>query len=203
KLQTNPIHQTRKDESAGSSAFARLRRDRPIQLHPIIAAVASAVPSGFALEMTALGQRTLQWRILKRGKWNKDLPAFLLSLEIRIPRYAAVKWTTFFLPRVMMFVGGTKVTSTYFLAQATKSRLQLRSSLCLMFSRWLSMVLTLRFSDCAIWVFPRPEPNKKKMCVSRSDNFSMPIVGRVERCCCSDRVSSDFLKARIATSWLT
>ena len=55
----------------------------------------------------------------------------------------------------------------------------------------------------AIWVLPRPEPNKKKMCVSRSDNFSMPIVGRAERCCCSDRVSSDFLNARIATSWLT
>jgi len=39
----------------------------------------------------------------------------------------------------MMFVGRTKVTSTYFLAQATRSRLQLGSSLCLMFSRWLSI----------------------------------------------------------------
>src|SRR5947199_6685770 len=94
-----------------------------------------------------------------------------------------------------MLVGGTKVTSTYFLAQASRSRLQLRLSLCLMFSRWLSIVLTLKLSECAIWLFPSPEPNKKKMCISRSDNFSIPIVGRAERCCCSDRVSSDFLNA--------
>src|SRR5436305_12884770 len=63
--------------------------------------------------------------------------------------------------------------------------------------------LTLKLSECAIWLFPRPEPNKKKMCISRSDSFSTPTVGRAERCCCSDRVSSDFLNARIATSWLT
>ena len=74
------------------------------------------------------------------------VPAFLGQLC----RYAAGKRTSFFLPRPRMFVGGTNVTSTYFLAQATRSRLQLRSSLCLMFSRWLSMVLTLRFSECAI-----------------------------------------------------
>src|SRR4029077_7246388 len=137
-----------------------------------------------------------------RGKRAFCVPAFLIKYS-KIPRYAAGKRTTFLLLRLVMFVGGTKVTSTYFLAQATRSRPQLRSSLCLMFSRWLSMVLTLRLSDCAIWVFPRPEPNKKKMCVSRSDNFSIPIVGRAERCCCSDLVSSDFLNARIATSWLT
>src|SRR5262249_6267553 len=112
--------------------------------------------------------------------------------------HAAGKRTTFFLARPIMSVGGTNVTSTYFLAQATKSRLQLKSSLCLMFSRWLSIVLTLRLSDCAIWVLPSPEPSKKKMCISRSDNFSMPMVG-AERCG-SDRDSSDFLNARIATS---
>src|SRR5437899_11665764 len=94
----------------------------------------------------------------------------------RIAVHAAGKRTTFFLLPLVMFVGGTKVTSTYFLAQAARSRLQLRSSLCLMFSRWLSMVLTFRFSDCAIWVFPRPAPNKKKMLVSLSDKVSMQIV---------------------------
>src|SRR5207247_1151872 len=115
--------------------------------------------------------------------------------------HAAGKRTTFFLLPLVMFVGGTKVTSTYFLAQATKSRLQLRSSLCLIFSRWLSIVLTLKLSERAIWLLPSPEPNKKKMCISRSDNFSMPTVGGAERC--SGRVSSDFLNARIATSRLT
>src|SRR5262249_51396163 len=133
-------------------------------------------------------------------------PTFLISENLckseksvdEKSRYAAGKRTTFFLPRPMMLVGGTKVTSTYFFAQAIKSRLQLRSSLCLMCSRWLSMVFTLKSSDCAIWLLPRPEPNKKKMCISRSDNFSMPMAGRAERC--SDRVSSDFLNARIATS---
>ena len=65
--------------------------------------------------------------------------------------HAAGKRTTFFLLPLVMFVSGTKVTSTYFLAHATRSRLQLRSSLCLMFSRWLSMVLTLRLRECAMY----------------------------------------------------
>ena len=61
-------------------------------------------------------------------------------------RYAAGKRTTFFLLLMASapFAVGKKVSSTYFLAQATRSRLQLRSSLCLIFSRWLSIVFTLR-----------------------------------------------------------
>src|SRR5215475_421059 len=132
------------------------------------------------------------------NRGQQKIPAFQLSLLI-CPQ-APGNRTTFFLLRLITFVGGTNVTSTYFLAQATRSRLQLRSSLCLMFSRWLSIVLTLRFSERAIWLLPSPEPNKKKMCVSRSDNFSMPMEGSAERCCWPDRVSSDFLNARIATS---
>src|SRR5437773_12212935 len=61
-------------------------------------------------------------------------------------RYAAVKRTTFFLPLMASapFAAGKKVSSTYFLAHAIRSRLQLRSSLRLIFSRWLSIVFTLR-----------------------------------------------------------
>src|SRR5215831_17591478 len=55
---------------------------------------------------------------------QQKIPAFLLSLLI-CPQ-AAGNRTTFFLPRLKMFVGGTRVTSTYFLAQAARSRLQLR-----------------------------------------------------------------------------
>ncbi len=60
--------------------------------------------------------------------------------------YAAGKRTTFFFALMANapFAAGKKVSSTYFLAQATRSRLQLRSSLRLMFSRWLSIVFTLR-----------------------------------------------------------
>src|SRR5437763_9500904 len=47
---------------------------------------------------------------------------------------AAGKRRTFFLPRPIILVGGTNVTSTYFLALAIRSRPQFRSSLCLMFS---------------------------------------------------------------------
>ena len=64
--------------------------------------------------------------------------------------HAAGKRTTFFLPLPTMLVGGKNVTSTYFLAHATRSRLLLRSSLCLMFSRWLSMVFTLKLRELAI-----------------------------------------------------
>ena len=62
------------------------------------------------------------------------------------PPHAAGKRTTFFLPLIANapFAAGKKVSSTYFLAQATRSRLQLRSSLRLIFSRWLSIVFTLR-----------------------------------------------------------
>ena len=67
----------------------------------------------------------------------------------RRPRYAAGKLTTFFLALMASapFAAGKKVSSTYFLALATRSRLQLRSSLRLIFSRWLSIVLTLRLSE--------------------------------------------------------
>ena len=69
-----------------------------------------------------------------------------LSSVRNSPRHAAGKRTTFFLPLMASapFAAGKNVSSTYFLAQATRSRLQLRSSLRLIFSRWLSIVFTLR-----------------------------------------------------------
>ena len=45
-------------------------------------------------------------------------------------------------------------------------------------------------TDCCIEAARASNPNKKKMCISRSDNFSMPMAGRAERC--SGRDSSVF-----------
>jgi len=72
------------------------------------------------------------------------------SLLVRnVEPYAAGNRTTFFLAVMASapFAAGKKVSSTYFLALATRSRLQLRSSFLLIFSRWLSIVLTLRLSE--------------------------------------------------------
>src|SRR5204862_6587669 len=117
--------------------------------------------------------------------------------------YAAGKRTTFFLPLPTMIFEGKKVSSTYLVARSTSSRLPFKPSLCLMFSRWLSTVFTLRLSECAIWLLRSPEPNKLKTCISRSDSFSMPVLlGECDQRC-SGRDSNDFLNARIATSRLT
>ena len=129
----------------------------------------SPIPRIFELgrqEMRKIETQSLpsQLYLLSR-KSLSSIPAFLIEYS-KIPRQAAGKRTTFFLLPLVMFVGGTKVTSTYFLAQATRSRLQLRSSLCLMFSRWLSMVLTLRLSEFAIWLFPGLRLTKRR-CASR------------------------------------
>ena len=81
------------------------------------------------------------------GKIFSSFPVFLIQFsEIS---YAAGKRRTFFFPfrTCVIFFDGKNVSSMYFLAQETRSRLQLRLSLCLIFSRWLSMVFTLRFSE--------------------------------------------------------
>ena len=69
--------------------------------------------------------------------------------NIKHPDHAAVKRTTFFLPSPdsASFFDGRKVSSRYFVACSTRSRLELKPSLCLMFSRWLSIVFTLRFRE--------------------------------------------------------
>jgi len=77
------------------------------------------------------------------GVWHKRL------YNDQTSAHAAGKRRTFFLPlkaSVILF-DGKKVSSMYFVANSTRSRLQLRLSLCLIFSRWLSTVFTLKFNE--------------------------------------------------------
>src|SRR6267378_4033630 len=74
--------------------------------------------------------------------------------------YAARNGTTFFFLTIesALFCGGRKCSSTYFTARSTNCEPEFRPSLRLMFSRWVSIVLTLRFNACAIFFVPSPEP---------------------------------------------
>src|SRR5207302_2017370 len=67
--------------------------------------------------------------------------------------------------------------STHLAAHTRNSPLELTCSLCLMFSRWLSIVFTLKPNDCAICRVPSPEPSNWKMCISRLDNSSREGAG--------------------------
>ena len=67
--------------------------------------------------------------------------------------------------------------STHLAAHTRNSALELTCSLCLMFSRWLSIVFTLKPNDCAICRVPSPEPSNWKMCISRLDNSSREGAG--------------------------
>ena len=78
----------------------------------------------------------------------------------RSRRQAARNGTTFFFltTEISAFCGGKKFSSIYFMASSTNCRPELRPSFRLMLSRWVSMVFTLRFSSCAIFFVPSPEP---------------------------------------------
>src|SRR5207244_13030838 len=74
--------------------------------------------------------------------------------------HAARNGTTFFFltTEISAFCGGRKFSFVYFMASSTNCRPELRPSLRLMLSRWVSIVFTLRFSSCAIFFVPSHEP---------------------------------------------
>src|SRR5206468_2226308 len=115
------------------------------------------------------------------------------------PRHAAGNRTTFFLPSTETVSPGrgSRVSSTYLVARSTSAWPEFRPSLCLMFSRWVSIVFTLRFRAYAIFLVPSPEPSRWKTCISRSDKFSTRVAlpGRRNSGC----VSSASLNTRIAS----